>query len=72
MFCLVVCICTVCTPSARRSQEGSRSPGTEVMDGCGAPCGCWESNPDPLPAAKTAFTCTTISLAEKFSDTPKL
>jgi hypothetical protein len=31
-----------------RLEEGFRSPGTGVKDGCELPCGCLESNPGPL------------------------
>jgi hypothetical protein len=30
------------------SEEGIRSPGTGVIDGCGALCGCWEPKLGPL------------------------
>jgi hypothetical protein len=28
----------------KRPEEGVRSPGTGVTDGCEPPCGCWEFN----------------------------
>lgn len=31
-----------------RPEEGPRSSGTGVRDGCGPPSGFWESNPGPL------------------------
>ena len=37
VFCLCVCLC-----------ECVRYPGTEIMDSCELPCGCWELNPGPL------------------------
>ena len=32
----------------QKSEEGIRSPGTRVTDGCEPPCGCWKVNPGPL------------------------
>ena len=32
----------------QRPEEGIRSLGTGVTDGCELPCGCWEWNPGPL------------------------
>ena len=40
MFCLSVCLSV--------SVRVSDSPGIEVTDSCGLPCGCWELNPSPL------------------------
>ena len=31
-----------------KPEKGIGFPGTEVTDDCDPPCGCWESNPDPL------------------------
>lgn len=38
----------VCAWYPRRSEEGTGCPGTGLMDSCEPPCGCWESNLDPL------------------------
>lgn len=38
----------VCAWCSQRSEEGTVSPGTAVMDGCGLTCQCWEQNPGPL------------------------
>lgn len=32
----------------RRSEEGVRSPGIGIRDGCGLPCGYWETKPGPF------------------------
>ena len=32
----------------QRLENGARSSGTGVKDGCEPPCVCWELNPDPL------------------------
>lgn len=32
----------VCAWYLQRPEEGVRSPGTEVIDSCKPPCGCWE------------------------------
>ena len=44
-----------------RSEEKVRSPGTEVTGGCELPCGCWESNPDPLTAQSVLLTLSHLS-----------
>lgn len=31
------------------------SPGTEVIDGCQLPCGCWDRNPEPLQEQQGAL-----------------
>lgn len=43
MFCLDVCVCTMCTPSACPQKPGKdvRSPGTFVKDGYEMSCGDW-------------------------------
>ena len=43
-ICLSVYLCTVRVHCPKRSEEGVRSLGTGVTDGCELPCGCWESN----------------------------
>lgn len=40
----------------QRSEEGIRSPGTEVMDGCGPPYRYGEINPDPLQGQHVLLT----------------
>lgn len=39
---------TVCGHCLQRVEEGVRSPGTGLMDGCYPPLRCWEPNLDPL------------------------
>ena len=53
VFCLHVCVCTVCP---QRSDESIRFPGTGVTDSCELPCGCWESNPGPLQEQSVRVT----------------
>lgn len=45
--CLPVCL-HVCACWPQRSEEGTRSPGSGVADGCELPCKCWEPNPRSL------------------------
>lgn len=48
VFCLHVCFCTTCIPSAHGDQK-RRSDSLELqLHCCELPCGFWESNPDPL------------------------
>ena len=37
-------MCTMCAWCLHRSEEGTKSSATAVMDGCEPPCGCWELN----------------------------
>ena len=39
-----------------RSKEGVRFPGSEVIDGCEFPWGCWKPNPSPLPEHPMLWT----------------
>jgi hypothetical protein len=41
-------VCATCVQCLWRPEEGVRSPRTGVAGGCEPPCGCWESNRDPL------------------------
>ena len=36
--CTHWCVCTKCMQCPQRTEEGARSPGTGVTDGCGPPC----------------------------------
>jgi hypothetical protein len=50
MSVLSACV-SVCHTHAwhlRDLEEGVRSPETGVVDGCGQPCGFWESNLGPV------------------------
>ncbi|CAO2630728.1 hypothetical protein LEMLEM_LOCUS20997, partial [Lemmus lemmus] len=40
-----------CVQCPRRPEEGIRSPGTGVTDGCDPPCWRWDSNLDPMEEA---------------------
>lgn len=39
-----------------RSEEGTGYPGTGIMDSYESPCGCWESNSDPLQQQQVLLT----------------
>lgn len=39
-MCMYVCIPCVCQVRPQRAEEGVRSPGTGVVDGCKVPCEC--------------------------------
>lgn len=39
-----------------RSEEDTGCPGTGIMDSYEPPCGCWESNPDPLQQQQVLLT----------------
>lgn len=61
VFTLFMCILPVfmsvhhkCAWCPRRAEEVIRSLGTEVIDGCEAPCGFWELNHNPLEEDLTA------------------
>ena len=43
MFCLLVCLCTVCV-QCLKPEEGSGSSGTGIIDGCELPFGYKEPN----------------------------
>lgn len=58
VFCLHVCPCTTCMLCP---EEGIRSLGTEVTDGCELPCGFRESNL-VTQEEQTMFLATEISL----------
>jgi hypothetical protein len=49
--CLHACLCIVCLWYLLRPEEGVRSHGTGVTDGCESHCGCWEFNLGP-PSGK--------------------
>ena len=46
--CEYLCACLYVYHGHTVPAEGVSSPGTEVMDGCEPPCGCWELNLVPL------------------------
>lgn len=53
MFCLHVCLCTMCVRSVpMKPGECARSPGTGVTVSCELPRGCWRLNPASLNALK--------------------
>lgn len=50
-----------------KSEEGFRSPGSKVIDGCEPPCGCWKSNLRSSARQTNAFvnvkpSCQTLAL----------
>ena len=56
MFCLHICMFTMCVPGALGSK---RMPGLLELfftDGCELPCGCWEPNPCSLEEQQGLFT----------------
>lgn len=44
VFCLHVCLCTMCVQYPWGLEENIGFPGTRVIDGYESPYGCWESN----------------------------
>jgi hypothetical protein len=50
VFCLHVCLCTMCMQGLWRPEKGAGSCGTGVTDGCELPYGCWELNSVPVMA----------------------
>ncbi|EGW00138.1 hypothetical protein I79_018812 [Cricetulus griseus] len=44
VFCLHVCMCTICEQCQWEPKEGTGSPGTGVRDNCKLPYECWELN----------------------------
>lgn len=46
--CMKVCLYTKRLCFLWRIEEGIKSPGTGVADGCELLCGSWEQNPGPL------------------------
>jgi hypothetical protein len=59
-----MCTCVPCVCwCPQRSGEGIRFPGTGVMDGCGLPCRCWDSNLGPLQEQHCALHRSAISPA---------
>lgn len=48
-------VCVLCVPSALRSEEGGRCPGTGVTDGYELPYGRRGLNPGPLPWQEVFF-----------------
>jgi hypothetical protein len=42
---LAVCLQTICVQCLQKpEQQGARSPGLRLTDGCELPCGCWKQN----------------------------
>jgi hypothetical protein len=52
VFCLHVCLCTM---YLYRPEENIGPPESGVTDSCEPPCGCWESNLDPLEKTAKAL-----------------
>lgn len=51
--CFIYVHIYLCALCPWRTEEGTRSPGNGVKQGCEQPCGCWESNlyhPEEQPA----------------------
>lgn len=48
MFCLCVCLCTICTQCPQRPEEDAGFLETGVTDDGEMPCGCWGWNLCPL------------------------
>ena len=55
--CLHVCLCTTHMQCLRRPEEGIRSPGPGVIDGCEPPCGYWELSPQSSARTTSALNC---------------
>ena len=51
-----MCMCTMCMQYLRKPEEGTRSSGTGVTDGCESLCGCWEPNTGLLEKQPTLLT----------------
>ena len=45
-----------CAWYPQRPEEGVPSPGIGITDRCDPPCGCWESNLDPLEEQSMPLT----------------
>lgn len=54
VFCLYVCMCTLCLQYPQRSEEGIRCPGIRVTESWEPLCGCQESSLGP-PQEQTMF-----------------
>jgi hypothetical protein len=60
MFMGVLLVLCVCAWYTLRLEEGVKSPGVVVIDGCKLPCGCLESSLAPLqeqshPSSPSSF-----------------
>ena len=63
MFFLHACFCTTGLKFQKRLEEGIRSPGSGVTDGCEPPCGYGELNPGPLEEQPVLLTTDPLFLA---------
>lgn len=48
VFCLLVCLCTICMQCLHKAEEGIGSSRTKVRDDCEIPYECWDSNMSPM------------------------
>ena len=56
MFCLHVCMCTMCVESAYGGQKKDiGSSGTGVTGDCELPSSCWKLSLDPFARAASAL-----------------
>jgi hypothetical protein len=67
IYVLYVYECFVCLYICTL-EEGIRSHGATVIDGCELPCGCWELNPGPLQEQAVLLTAepSLLSLTPPF------
>lgn len=56
VFCLHLCMCSVCMQFLQRPEEGVRSPGSAVIDNC-CELPCWVLGTEPRTLARSATTC---------------
>lgn len=63
MFCLHVCMCTICMPYfLRRPEEGIKFPRTGVMNGYHPSYGFWELDVGPLQENKYSQPLNHLSI----------
>lgn len=64
-------MCSTCMPGACKGKKKSTgSPGTEVMDGCETPYGCWELNLSSLQQQQMFLT--TEPFLQALSNKPRI
>lgn len=66
MFCLHVCLYTMCLQCPQRPGEGVRFPETRITDGCEPTCWCWESNLDHLEQQPVLLTALPLLHPQKW------
>lgn len=62
MFCLPVCLCTICILAVRGGQKVASGPLKLELDCCELPCGGWELNLGPLEDPHPVLLTAELSL----------